>query len=100
MADTLDQDPSASDSDASLHNVFSKSQAQLFQQWAKVAAGFQESLLGFDTSQSTPERTRQVFDLYDTWKENADKCLDAVRGAIAANTAPPSATALATTDAT
>ena len=74
-----------SESNASLHDVFARSQQQFFEQWSKALETLQETLRTSDRSQESSEHARQVFTFYDSWREHTGRYLDVLLSACPGN---------------
>jgi hypothetical protein len=68
-----------------MYDMFARSQQQLFAEWAKALATFQEGAQAIDPSQRVSESTRGAFKLYDSWKQSAGKYLDILMSACPGN---------------
>ena len=76
----------ASENNASMHDIFSRSQQQFFEQWGKTLATFQEAVQASDPWQTVSESARQSFKFYDAWRESTGEYLDVLMSACPGNT--------------
>jgi class III poly(R)-hydroxyalkanoic acid synthase PhaE subunit len=76
---------STQEDNASLYDVYLKSQRQLLDQWQAALAGVQKSLGATDASAVMSESTRQAFRTYEAWKESTGKYLDVLMSACPGN---------------